>query len=115
MNILLIGGGGREHCIAVSLAKSPRINNLHCIPGNAGIEKMAKCHNYDISNKKAILDFCIKQKIDMIFIGPEVPLVDGLADYLNSNNFFTFGPSKKASQLEGSKSFTKKICKNYLN
>ena len=109
MNILLIGGGGREHCIAVSLAKSPRISNLHCIPGNAGIEKIAKCHNYDISNKRAILNFCIEQKIDMIFIGSEVPLVDGLADYLNSNNFFTFGPSKKASQLEGSKSFTKKI------
>ena len=113
MNILLIGGGGREHCIAVSLAKSPRISNLHCIPGNAGIEKIAKCHNYDISNKRAILNFCIEQKIDMIFIGSEVPLVDGLADYLNSNNFFTFRPSKKASQLEGSKSFTKKICKNY--
>ena len=113
MNILLIGGGGREHSIAEALLKSSKINELHCIPGNAGIEKIARCHNYDISNQKEILDFCKNNNIDIIFIGPEIPLVEGLADYLNKNNFFAFGPNKKAAKLEGSKSFTKDICKKY--
>ena len=113
MNILLIGGGGREHSIAKALLKSNKINELHCIPGNAGIEKIARCHNYDISNQQEILKFCENNNIDIIFIGPEIPLVEGLADYLNRNNFFTFGPNQKAAQLEGSKSFTKDICKKY--
>ena len=113
MNILLIGGGGREHSIAEALSKSSKINELHCIPGNAGIAKIARCHNYDISNQQEILKFCENNNIDIIFIGPEIPLVEGLADYLNRNNFFTFGPNQKAAQLEGSKSFTKDICKKY--
>ena len=113
MNILLIGGGGREHSIAEALSKSSKINELHCIPGNAGIEKIASCHNYDISNQHEILNFCENNNIDIVFIGPEIPLVEGLADYLNRNSFFTFGPNQKAAQLEGSKSFTKDICKKY--
>ena len=113
MNILLIGGGGREHSIAEALSKSSKINELHCIPGNAGIEKIASCHNYDISNQQEILNFCENNNIDIVFIGPEIPLVEGLADYLNRNSFFTFGPNQKASKLEGSKSFTKDICKKY--
>ena len=113
MNILLIGGGGREHSIAEALSKSSRINELHCIPGNAGIEKIASCHNYDISNQQEILNFCENNNIDIVFIGPEIPLVEGLADYLNRNSFFTFGPNQKAAKLEGSKSFTKDMCKKY--
>ena len=113
MNILLIGGGGREHSIAEALSKSSKINELHCIPGNAGIEKIASCHNYDISNQQEILNFCENNNIDIVFIGPEIPLVEGLADYLNKNSFFTFGPNQKAAKLEGSKSFTKNICKKY--
>ena len=113
MNILLIGGGGREHSIAEALSKSSKINKLHCIPGNAGIEKIASCHNYDISNQQEILNFCENNNIDIVFIGPEIPLVEGLADYLNRNSFFTFGPNQKAAKLEGSKSFTKNICKKY--
>ena len=113
MNILLIGGGGREHSIAEALSKSSKINELHCIPGNAGIEKIASCHNYDISNQKEILNFCENNNIDIVFIGPEIPLVEGLADYLNRNSFFTFGPNQKAAKLEGSKSFTKDMCKKY--
>ena len=113
MNILLIGGGGREHSIAEALSKSSKINELHCIPGNAGIEKIASCHNYDISNQQEILNFCENNNIDIVFIGPEIPLVEGLADYLNRNSFFTFGPNQKAAKLEGSKSFTKNICKKY--
>ena len=113
MNILLIGGGGREHSIAEALSKSSKINKLHCIPGNAGIEKIASCHNYDISNQQEILNFCENNNIDIVFIGPEIPLVEGLADYLNRNSFFTFGPNQKAAKLEGSKSFTKDMCKKY--
>ena len=113
MNILLIGGGGREHSIAEALSKSSKINELHCIPGNAGIEKIASCYNYDISNQQEILNFCENNNIDIVFIGPEIPLVEGLADYLNRNSFFTFGPNQKAAKLEGSKSFTKDICKKY--
>ena len=113
MNILLIGGGGREHSIAEALSKSSKINELHCIPGNAGIEKIASCHNYDISNQQEILNFCENNNIDIVFIGPEIPLVEGLADYLNRNSFFTFGPNQKAAKLEGSKSFTKDICTKY--
>ena len=113
MNILLIGGGGREHSIAEALSKSSKINELHCIPGNAGIEKIASCHNYDISNQQEILNFCENNNIDIVFIGPEIPLVEGLADYLNRNGFFTFGPNQKAAKLEGSKSFTKDMCKKY--
>ncbi len=113
MNILLIGGGGREHSIAEALSKSSKINALHCIPGNAGIEKIASCHNYDISNQQEILNFCENNNIDIVFIGPEIPLVEGLADYLNRNSFFTFGPNQKAAKLEGSKSFTKDMCKKY--
>ena len=113
MNILLIGGGGREHSIAEALSKSSKINELHCIPGNAGIEKIASCHNYDISNQQEILNFCENNNIDIVFVGPEIPLVEGLADYLNRNSFFTFGPNQKAAKLEGSKSFTKDMCKKY--
>ena len=113
MNILLIGGGGREHSIAEALSKSSKINELHCIPGNAGIEKIASCYNYDISNQQEILNFCENNNIDIVFIGPEIPLVEGLADYLNRNSFFTFGPNQKAAKLEGSKSFTKDMCKKY--
>ena len=113
MNILLIGGGGREHSIAEALSKSSKINELHCIPGNAGIEKIASCHNYDISNQQEILNFCENNNIDIVFIGPEIPLVEGLTDYLNRNSFFTFGPNQKAAKLEGSKSFTKDMCKKY--
>ena len=100
MNILLIGGGGREHSIAEALSKSSKINELHCIPGNAGIEKIASCHNYDISNQQEILNFCENNNIDIVFIGPEIPLVEGLADYLNRNSFFTFGPNIPTAKYE---------------
>ena len=91
MNILLIGSGGREHTIAKSLSKSKKLKNLYCIPGNAGIEEVATCYNKDTSNKKEILEFCIKNEVELVFIGPEIPLVEGLADYLNQNNIFAFG------------------------
>ena len=90
MNILLIGSGGREHAIAKSLAESPILSNLFCIPGNAGIEEIALCEDIDISNQEDILNFCTNNNIDIVFIGPEIPLVEGLADYLNKNNIFAF-------------------------
>jgi len=113
MNILLIGSGGREHAIAKSLAESPILSNLFCIPGNAGIEEIALCEDIDTSNQEDILNFCTNNNIEIVFIGPETPLVEGLADYLTENNIFAFGPNKEASKLEGSKSFTKNLCKNY--
>jgi len=113
MNILLIGSGGREHTIAKALSASKKLDKLYCIPGNAGIEELAICYNKDTSDKKEILEFCIKNQIELVFIGPEIPLVEGLADYLNENKVFAFGPSKIASQLEGSKSYTKDLCKKY--
>ena len=113
MYILLIGSGGREHAIAKSLAESPILSNLFCIPGNAGIEEIALCEDIDTSNQEDILNFCTNNNIEIVFIGPETPLVEGLADYLTENNIFAFGPNKEASKLEGSKSFTKNLCKNY--
>ena len=113
MNILLIGGGGREHSIATALAKSSLLNKLYCSPGNAGIGDIAESVILNISGKQEVLDFCLSNKIGIVFVGPEVPLVEGLVDFLENEGIFAFGPSKIASQLEGSKSFTKEICKEY--
>ena len=101
MNILLIGGGGREHSIAEALSKSSKIKELHCIPGNAGTQKIAINIKKDISNFRDIYQIVKKNKIDIVIIGPEQPLVDGLVDYLNKKKIRVFGPNKFASQLEG--------------
>ena len=113
MNVLLIGGGGREHSIATALAKSSLLSKLYCSPGNAGIDDIAESVILNISGKQEVLDFCLSNKIGIVFVGPEVQLVEGLVDFLEDEGIFAFGPSKIASQLEGSKSFTKEICKEY--
>ncbi len=112
MNILVIGSGAREHSICWSLKKSSNCKKIFCIPGNGGISDIADCPNLEIKNKKKILDFCKKNKITFVIIGPEDFLADGLSDYLIRNKIKTFGPSKKASQLETSKSFAKLFLKN---
>ncbi len=112
MNILVIGSGAREHSICWSLKKSSNCKKIFCIPGNGGISDIADCPNLEIKNKKKILDFCKKNKIKFVIIGPENFLADGLSDYLIRNKIKTFGPSKKASQLETSKSFAKLFLKN---
>ncbi len=110
MNILLIGSGGREHALAWSLTASPLLTRLVCAPGNGGISRIADCVSLDISNHEAVIGFCKDEKIDFVIVGPEAPLVAGLADDLNAQGIKVFGPSRAAAQLEGSKAFTKALC-----
>jgi len=113
MKVGIIGSGGREHAICKSLKNSQKINQIYCFPGNAGTEEIAKNVNLDLDNFEYLKTFIIEEKIDLIVIGPERPLVNGLADYLEQFNIKVFGPNKVASQLEGSKIFTKQICEKY--
>lgn len=109
MNVLLIGSGGREHAIALALNKSKTLRKLYCIPGNPGTKSIAENVSLNISDHKAVVDFCISNKIDLVVIGPEQPLVDGLADSLRDNSVLVFGPSSKAARIESSKAFAKEI------
>ncbi|QKG70856.1 phosphoribosylamine--glycine ligase [Erythrobacter mangrovi] len=111
MNILLLGSGGREHALAWKLAQSPLCDKLWAAPGNPGIAQEAECIGLDATDHAAVIEFCRAQSIDLVVIGPEAPLVDGLADSLRAAGLDTFGPSKQAAQLEGSKGFTKELCK----
>ena len=111
MNLAVIGSGGREHSICYKLKQSPKIKKLICIPGNAGTQKIAENIKEDISNFDALYQIIKKQNIDIVIIGPEQPLVEGLVDYLNEKKVKVFGPDKFAAQLEGSKSFMKNLCK----
>ena len=113
MKVGIIGSGGREHAICESIKKSPKIDKIFCFPGNAGTADIAKNIILDLNNFINIKDFILENKIDLIIIGPEKPLVDGLVDYLERFNIKVFGPNKIASQLEGSKIFTKKLCQKY--
>lgn len=113
MNILLLGSGGREHALAKSLAESTSCNKLYCEPGNPGIFKYADKANINIKIPHSIMDFCKLQRVDLVVIGPEQPLAEGLADILRESNFKVFGPSKNAARLESSKSFAKDFMKKY--
>ncbi|MDF8333032.1 phosphoribosylamine--glycine ligase [Novosphingobium cyanobacteriorum] len=110
MNILLIGSGGREHALAWKLAQSPRTGKLYAAPGNPGIARQAECVTLDVTDHAAVVAFCEGRQIGLVVIGPEAPLVDGLADSLRAAAFAVFGPSRLAAQLEGSKGFTKDLC-----
>ncbi|SVC91953.1 uncharacterized protein METZ01_LOCUS344807, partial [marine metagenome] len=111
MNLAVIGSGGREHAICYKLKQSPKIKKLICIPGNAGTQKIAENIKEDISNFDALYQIIKKQNIDLVVVGPEQPLVEGLVDYLNEKKIRVFGPDKFSSQLEGSKAFMKNLCK----
>jgi phosphoribosylamine--glycine ligase len=113
MNILVIGSGGREHALTWAIAKSPLCEDLYVSPGNGGMGDVATCVSIDETDHSAVIDFCRIHDIDLVVIGPEAPLVDGLADSLMERNIPVFGPSAKAAQLEGSKGFTKDICAKY--
>ena len=113
MNVLIIGSGGREHALCVSCKKSEYINKIFCAPGNAGTDLIANNISIDINDFQEITHFVKKNEIEIVIVGPEKPLVDGIVDYLEKNNIKTFGPSKLASKLEGSKIFTKKLCDKY--
>ena len=111
MNLAVIGSGGREHAICYKLKQSSKIKKLICIPGNAGTQKIAVNIKEDISNFDALYKIIKNQNVDIVIIGPEQPLVEGLVDYLNEKKVRVFGPDKFASQLEGSKAFMKNLCK----
>jgi phosphoribosylamine--glycine ligase len=111
MNILILGSGGREHALAWKMAASPLSEKLYCAPGNAGIEQEAECVALDLANHKAVIAFCQAKQIDFVVVGPEVPLVAGIVDDLEAAGIKAFGPGKWAARLEGSKGFTKDLCK----
>ena len=110
MNVLLIGSGGREHALAWALSASPLLTRLYCAPGNAGIEACAECVPLNAADHGAVVDFCRANTIGLVVIGPEAPLVAGLADDLRAAGIKTFGPGRDGAQLEGSKGFTKALC-----
>ena len=111
MNLAVIGSGGREHAICYKLKQSPKIKKIVCVPGNAGTQEIAENIKEDISNFNALYQIIKKQNIDLVVVGPEQPLVEGLVDYLNEKKIRVFGPDKFSSQLEGSKAFMKNLCK----
>jgi phosphoribosylamine--glycine ligase len=110
MNILLLGSGGREHALAWKLAQSPSLTKLYAAPGNPGIAREAEIVALDVTDHAAVIAFCAERKIDLVVVGPEAPLVDGLSDSLRAAGVPVFGPSQAAAQLEGSKGFTKDLC-----
>ncbi len=111
MNILLIGSGGREHALAWKIAASPLVERIFCAPGNAGIAREATCVVLDVADHAALIAFCHLQKIGLVVIGPEAPLVAGLVDDLTAAGIKAFGPTAAAARLEGSKGFTKDLCR----
>ena len=110
MNILILGGGGREHALAWAVLQNPKCDRLVVSPGNAGIAALAECASLDIENGAEIATFCAAESIDFVIIGPEAPLAAGVADRVRDAGILVFGPSQAAAQLEASKSFTKAIC-----
>ena len=113
MKIAILGSGGREHALAVQISKSKKLDKIYCIPGNAGTNLIGENIKLELDNFSEIYNFLKDEKIDLVIVGPEKPLVDGIVDYLNKKNIKVFGPNQKVSQLEGSKIFTKKICEKY--
>ena len=111
MNILLLGSGGREHALAWKMAASPLVDRLYCAPGSAGIAQDADCVALDHSDHAAVVTFCNSKAIDLVVVGPEAPLVAGMVDDLEAAGVKAFGPSKAAARLEGSKGFTKDLCR----
>lgn len=113
MKVLLVGSGGREHALAWKLKNSQRCETLYCAPGNPGIADVAECVDIGVEDIPALVNFAVEKSIELVVAGPENPLVLGLADRLKEVGIRTFGPSQKAAQLEGSKGFTKDLCKKY--
>lgn len=113
MNVLVIGSGGREHALVWKISQSSKLSSLHVAPGNAGTASIANNHNLNISDFKEIGTFCINNKVELVVVGPEAPLVDGIVDFFNSNESLKHiklvGPDKNAAQLEGSKAFAKEF------
>tara|TARA_B100001029_G_C15062353_1_gene459662 strand:+ start:2207 stop:3472 length:1266 start_codon:yes stop_codon:yes gene_type:complete len=113
MIIAILGSGGREHAICKSISLSKKVNKIFCVPGNGGTEEIAENIDIKLSDFSKLINFFKKNKVDLVIIGPEKPLVDGIVDKLEENNIKVFGPRKIPSRLEGSKIFTKELCKKY--
>ena len=113
MKVGIIGSGGREHALCEALSKSKKVDKIYCFPGNAGTSKIAENILINIDDFNALKKFILSENIQLIIVGPEKPLVEGIVDFFESINIPIFGPNKFASQLEGSKIFTKKICEKY--
>ncbi len=113
MKVGIIGSGGREHSICESIKKSKNVEKIYCFPGNAGTENIAQNINLNLDDFETLKNFIIESQIDLIIVGPEKPLVNGIVDYLEKFNINVFGPNKTASQLEGSKIFTKQLCEKF--
>lgn len=110
MNILILGGGGREHALAWAVKQNPKTDRLIVAPGNAGIAQLAECADIDILSGATVVTFCEENAIDFVIVGPEAPLAAGVADATRAAGILTFGPSAEAARLEASKGFTKEIC-----
>ena len=113
MNVLLLGSGGREHALAWKISQSPLLKAFYAAPGNPGIAEVATCVPLDVSDHTAVAEFCREKAIDLVVVGPEAPLVAGIADDLRKAGIKVFGPSAAAAELEGSKGFTKDLCAEY--
>ena len=113
MIVGIIGSGGREHAICTKIKESSKISKIFCIPGNAGTNHIAENIDIKIGDFKSIKNFCLNNNIELLIVGPEQPLVDGIVDYFLDTNIKVFGPNKLASKLEGSKIFTKELCEKY--
>jgi phosphoribosylamine--glycine ligase len=113
VNVLLIGSGGREHALALSLAKTPRLSKLFIAPGNPGTAQVGENAVVDVADHSAVLNFCRLMRIEFVVVGPEQPLVEGLVDSLEAAGIAGFGPTRAAARLEGSKAFTKELCRRY--
>src|SRR5215469_10245426 len=113
MRILLIGSGGREHALAWKIAASPLLTRLWCAPGNAGIAREAECIALDVADHAAVIAFCRNNAVDLVVVGPETPLAAGIVDDLAAAGIKAFGPGRQAAQLEGSKGFTKDLCREF--
>ena len=110
MNILILGGGGREHALAWAIRQNPKCDRLIVAPGNAGIAGVAECADLDVLSRAEVLEFAQENAVDFVIVGPEAPLAAGVSDALRDAGFLVFGPSQAAAQLEASKTFTKEIC-----
>ncbi|MGZ9033375.1 MAG: phosphoribosylamine--glycine ligase, partial [Rhodospirillales bacterium] len=113
MNVLVVGSGGREHALCWAIAKSPLCRKLYCLPGNAGIALIAECNPIAVDRLNEIVAFAVARSIDLVVIGPEAPLVAGLADMCEAAGLTVFGPLAQAAMIEGSKGFMKDLCARY--
>ncbi len=113
MNVLIIGSGGREHALAYKISKSDKLDRLFISPGNPGTAQLGKNVELNLNEENKVVEFCNDNKIDLVVVGPEIPLVDGIADVLRKNNIAVFGPDKGAAMIEGDKSFSKELMKKY--